>query len=71
VLKKAILILSGVDAHWHLQTGLIEMPGIELNLIGKIKSFERDFMQVLDHVQANGALRASASKPANAVADWH
>ncbi len=36
-----------VDAHWHLQAGLLDMPGIELNLIGKVESFERDFMRVL------------------------
>jgi hypothetical protein len=54
-----------VDAHWHLQTGLLEMPGIELNLVGKVESFERDFMRVLDHVQASDGLRADATKPAN------
>jgi len=61
-----------VDAHWHLQTGLLEMPGIELNLVGKVESFERDFMRVLDHVQASDALRADASKPANVShhIDW-
>ncbi len=48
------------------------MPGIELNLVGKIESFERDFMQVWDHAQANDALRTSAIKPVNAFAgvDW-
>ena len=61
-----------VDAHWHLQTGLLEMPGIELNLVGKVESFERDFMRVLDHVQASDALRADAIKPVNVsdLVDW-
>jgi hypothetical protein len=61
-----------VDAHWHLQTGLLEMPGIELNLVGKVESFERDFMRVLDHVQASDGLRADATKPANVSdpIDW-
>ena len=61
-----------VDAHWNLQAGLIDMPGIELNLIGKVESFERDFMRVLGHVQANDALRANATIPANASYqfDW-
>ena len=61
-----------VDAHWHLQAGLLDMPGIELNLIGKVESFEQDFRRVLDHVQANDALRADVTKPANASdhVDW-
>ena len=61
-----------VDAHWHLQAGLIDMPGIELNLIGKVESFEQDFMRVLDHAQANDPLRAAATKPANFTypVDW-
>lgn len=61
-----------VDAHWHLQTGLLEMPGFELNLVGKVESFERDFMRVLDHVQASDGLRADATKPANVSdpIDW-
>ena len=42
------------------------MPGIELNLVGKVESFERDFVRVLDHVQANDALRAGAVKAVNA-----
>ncbi len=25
-----------VDAHWYLQSGLLDMPGIDLNLIGKV-----------------------------------
>ena len=61
-----------VDAHWHYQTGLLAMPGIELNLVGKVESFSWDFMRVLDHVQANDALRADAVKAANASgnSDW-
>ncbi len=48
------------------------MPGIELNLIGKVEAFKQDLMHVLDHVQENEALRAEAVKPANVsdCADW-
>jgi hypothetical protein len=61
-----------VDAHWHLQAGLIDMPGIELNLVGKVESFENDFKRVLDHVQANDVLREASIKPVNASdqVDW-
>jgi len=61
-----------VDAHWHLQAELLDMPGIDLNLIGRVEFFARDFMRVLDHVQASDALRADAIKPVNASdhVDW-
>jgi hypothetical protein len=54
-----------VDAHWHLQAALLDMPGIDLNLIGKVEFFARDFMRVLDHVQASDSLRVDAVKPIN------
>ena len=61
-----------VDAHWHLQAGLLDMPGIELNLIGRVECFARDFMRVLDHVQASNTLRDNAIKPINPsdTGDW-
>ena len=61
-----------VDAHWHHQAGLLAMPGIELNFVGKVETFNRDFVRVLDHAQANDALRADAVKAANASgnSDW-
>jgi hypothetical protein len=55
-----------VDAHWHRQAGLLDLPGLELNLVGKVESFEKDFMHVLDHVQANDVLRDAAILPVNA-----
>lgn len=61
-----------VDAHWHLQAGLLDMPGIELNLVGRVESFARDFMRVLGHVQASDALRTDAIKRINPsdAGDW-
>jgi hypothetical protein len=61
-----------IDGHWSLQADLLDMPGIELDLVGKVETFDRDFMRVLDHVHANGALRTSAITPANVSdhADW-
>ena len=46
---------SRVNAHWNLQDDLLAMPGIALNLVGKVESFRDDFARVLDHVGANGA----------------
>ena len=33
------------------------MPGITLNFIGKVESFDRDFTRVIDHVRAWDRLR--------------
>jgi hypothetical protein len=60
-----------VDAHWHLQAGLLDMSGIELNLIGRVEFFARDFMRVLDHVQASDSMRADAIKSVNASDAHH
>lgn len=52
-----------VDAHWHLQDDLLDMPGIKLDLIGKVENFPGDFNRVLDH--------AGASKQIRQVIDAH
>jgi len=54
-----------VDAHWQLQVDLLDMPGIALDLVGKIETFEHDFGRVLDHVRASDALRRRAALPFN------
>ena len=61
--------LDRIDGHWHRQADLLNMPGIELNFVGKVESFTKDFMRVLDHVEASDALRADAVKPVNASDD--
>jgi len=61
-----------VDAHWHLQAGLLDMPSIKLNFIGRVEAFEMDFKRVLDHVGASNGLRADATRTVNASdhVDW-
>jgi hypothetical protein len=46
-----------VDAHWQLQDDLLAMPGIKLDLIGKVETFRDDFARVLDHVGADDQFR--------------
>jgi hypothetical protein len=46
-----------VDAHWHLQSDLINIPGIELNFIGRVENFQCEFTTVLDHLGADDRLR--------------
>ncbi len=46
-----------LDPHWTLQDDFLNMPGITLNFIGKVESFDRDFTRVIDHVRAWDRLR--------------
>ncbi len=46
-----------IDAHWHLQDDLLDMPGIKLDLIGKVETFPGDFSCVLDHARATDQIR--------------
>ncbi|MGB8628730.1 MAG: sulfotransferase family protein [Xanthobacteraceae bacterium] len=55
-----------LDAHWHLQDDLLTMPGIKLDLVGKVESFAEDFASVLDHAGAGVRLRQIADVHFNA-----
>jgi hypothetical protein len=55
-----------LDAHWHLQDDLLTMPGIKLDLIGKVESFAKDFASVLDQAGAGVRLRQIADVHFNA-----
>ncbi|HEY1474313.1 MAG TPA: sulfotransferase family protein [Pseudolabrys sp.] len=50
-----------VNAHWQAQDDLLNLPGINLNLIGKVESFRKDFAYVLDHVGADRQIRQALS----------
>jgi hypothetical protein len=47
-----------VDIHWQLQYDFATVPGLPLNLIGKVESFQTDFARVLDHIGVNNEARA-------------
>jgi hypothetical protein len=49
-----------LDSHWDLQSRIIGVPGIELNFIGKLESFQQDMTRVLDHLGADDAVRQEA-----------
>jgi hypothetical protein len=55
-----------IDGHWNLQTDIIDVPGIPLDMIGRVESFHRDIVRVLDHAGAGGSLRARSLRPVNA-----
>jgi Sulfotransferase family len=55
-----------VDAHWQLQDDIVSMPRLALDFIGKVESFTRDVVRVLDHVDAGAELRQRALIPMHA-----
>jgi hypothetical protein len=51
-----------LDAHWQLQDDILAMPGIALDYIGKVESFDQDFARVMAHA---GAPSSAAAQPGN------
>jgi hypothetical protein len=56
----AIALLSAI-----LRIGAKFTPGIKLDFVGKVESFQKDFVRVLDHIGASDALRRDATLPVN------
>jgi len=53
------------DIHVQPQDEILSMPGIKLDFIGKVESFQEDFVRVLDHIGASDAVRRDAAIPVN------
>jgi Sulfotransferase family len=53
------------DIHIESQDGILSMPGIKLDFIGKVESFRRDFAFVLNHMGASCDVRQEAAIPVN------
>jgi hypothetical protein len=53
------------DIHMQTQDDILSMPGIELNLIGKVENFDADFVPILDYLNASEDVRREASTPLN------
>jgi hypothetical protein len=49
------------DIHMQVQDEILSMPGIELGLIGKVETFDADFVRVLDHLDAGDEVRREAA----------
>jgi hypothetical protein len=47
-----------IDIHWQLQDDFATAPGLSLNLVGKVESFQTDFARVLDHIGVTNQARA-------------
>jgi hypothetical protein len=52
--------------NFQLQSDLLTVPGVTLNFVGRLESFNTDFVRVLDHVGASEAVRRDAFVPLNA-----
>jgi hypothetical protein len=48
------------DKHIQAQGDILSMPGIGLDLVGKLESFSNDFVRVLDHLRAHPQVRREA-----------
>jgi len=53
------------DSHFQPQADIVFMPGIQLDLIGKVETFLQDIGRELDHLQAGESMRHEAGKPLN------
>ncbi len=49
------------DIHLQAQDDILNMPGIELGLIGKVETFDADFVRVLDYLNASDEVRREAA----------
>lgn len=60
------------DMHLQAQDDILNMPGIILDLIGKVETFDADFAFVLDHLNASDAIRREAAVALNELHhdDW-
>ena len=53
------------DIHIESQDDILSMPGIKLDFIGKVESFQRDFAFVLHHIGAGDDVQREAAIPVN------
>lgn len=52
-----------LDAHWQVQDDIVAMPGLVYDVVGHVETFNQDIVPVLDHVDADDALRRDARIP--------
>jgi hypothetical protein len=65
-----VLFAAGIararqDIHLQVQDDILNMPGIELDLIGKVENLDTDFQRVLDHLGASDEIRREAAVAIN------
>ena len=55
-----------VNAHWQLQDDILNMPGLALDFVGRVETFDREIVRVLDHIRADQSQRQAAVIPLHA-----
>jgi hypothetical protein len=53
------------DIHMQTQDDILSMPGIKLDLIGKVENFDTDFIRILDYLNAGEDIRREATGAIN------
>jgi hypothetical protein len=53
------------DIHMQAQDDILSMPGINLDMIGRVETFDADFARVLDYVNAGNDIRREAGVAIN------
>lgn len=53
------------DIHLQVQADILTIPGIEIDLIGRVESFAADFARVLDYLRASDEMRREATVAVN------
>jgi hypothetical protein len=65
VIFAAAMAKRRCDIHIQTQHDILSMPGIKLDFVGKVETFQKDFVRVLDHISASDAVRRDAAVPVN------
>jgi Sulfotransferase family len=60
-----------VDIHWQMQDKFVSVPGIALDLVGRVESFSDDINRVLDHVCVTDRFREMISLQLNRSRHMH
>ena len=60
IIFAAATATTGHDVHLQTQDDILSMPGINLDMIGKVETFGADFVRVLDHLKASEDIRREA-----------
>jgi hypothetical protein len=64
---------GGLNAHWQVQQEIVEVPGIAVDFVGKVESFDRDFQRVYEHVGSAPAMGGGSHAPVRPTSHraWH
>jgi hypothetical protein len=58
-------VTAAADGHMQPQSKILNIPGVKIDFIGKVESFNADFARVLDHLNATNNDRREAAMAVN------